>query len=208
MSKKVIKTSDGPKLQDTKTGKLAGSVPSKPVVAGAAPSVESLGGVSVQKGSTPSAVELAGQIFNNFKHRDISVAEDFSVAEVSRWSPEDDAKVSASREALKYELSVASIVGMGMGEFAGSGLSFVGDYLGLPTPDSNSEEIRREIRAEFGAEAAGYGRKQKMIPMAIAQRINHKYPTISPDGGFTRDVNPKALKISRRYMSLFGDLLK
>lgn len=41
MVKKIIKTSDGPKIRDTKTGKLAGSVPKKTVAPTASPTVAS-----------------------------------------------------------------------------------------------------------------------------------------------------------------------
>lgn len=208
MSKKIIKTSDGPKLQDTHTGRLAGSVPTKPLIAGAAPAAESHGSTTVQTAPVQSAVELAGEVFNGLKNREDAISKDFSASQVSRWFGEDDAKITDARDDLKYRLSVASIIGMGMGEPHTSSLSFLGDYLGLPSADAKSENIYREVRAEFGPTAVGHGLKPKLIPISIAQRINYKYPTIAPDGELTRKINPKALKIARRYMTLFGNPIK
>jgi hypothetical protein len=60
-------------------------------------------------------------------------------------------------------------------------------------------EIRNDIAKEFGLEAAGYAPRPKMIPIQIAQRINAKYPS---EFG-SRNLNPKAIEIAKRYRSLF-----
>jgi len=64
------------------------------------------------------------------------------------------------------------------------------------------EEIRRDIAKEFGLEAGGYAPiKGPELPIRIAQRITNKYP------GEWRKLDPKALVISRRYMSIYGKYL-
>ena len=73
------------------------------------------------------------------------------------------------------------------------------------------DEIRSDIAHEFGLEAAGYGPKQKLIPIRIAQRIVAKYPHIEHlealNGRPYYEINPKALQISKRYMAIFGGYL-
>ena len=64
------------------------------------------------------------------------------------------------------------------------------------------EEIRRDIAKEFGLEAGGYAPiKGPQLPIKIAQRIVAKYP------GEWRKLDPRALVISRRYMSIYGHYL-
>jgi hypothetical protein len=62
-------------------------------------------------------------------------------------------------------------------------------------------EIRSDIAKEFGLEAAGYAPAPKMIPIRIAQRINAKYPASGSDR-YSMTLNPKAVLIAKRYMSL------
>ena len=64
------------------------------------------------------------------------------------------------------------------------------------------EEIRQEIAHEFGLEAGGYApRKGPELPVGIALRILAKYP------GEWKKLDPRALVISKRYMSLYGKYL-
>ena len=64
------------------------------------------------------------------------------------------------------------------------------------------EEIRQEIAHEFGLEAGGYvPRKDPELPVKIALRILDKYP------GEWKQLDPRALVISKRYMSLYGKYL-
>ena len=64
------------------------------------------------------------------------------------------------------------------------------------------EEIRQDIAHEFGLEAGGYApRKDPELPIRIAQRILAKYP------GEWRKLDPRALVISKRYMSIYGKYL-
>jgi len=60
-------------------------------------------------------------------------------------------------------------------------------------------EIRSDIAKEFGLEAGGYAPRPKLMPITIAQRINAKYPS---EFG-SRNLNPKAVLIAKRYHALF-----
>jgi len=62
------------------------------------------------------------------------------------------------------------------------------------------EEIREEIAQEFGLKAAGY-LPSSLLPITIAQRINAKYP------GEYKKLNPKAVQIAKRYVSIFKKYL-
>jgi hypothetical protein len=63
-------------------------------------------------------------------------------------------------------------------------------------------EIRSDIAKDFGLEAAGYAPAPKMLPIQIAQRIIAKYPSDFSKGRFNATLNPKAVEIAKRYMSL------
>ena len=63
-------------------------------------------------------------------------------------------------------------------------------------------EIRSDIAKEFGLEAAGYAPAKPMLPIRIAQRINAKYPATWEDGQRRPTLNPKAVLIAQRYVSL------
>jgi len=63
-------------------------------------------------------------------------------------------------------------------------------------------EIRSDIAHEFGLEAAGYAPAPKLIPIRIAQRINAKYPATWVEGQRRPTLNPMAVRIAKRYMSL------
>jgi hypothetical protein len=64
------------------------------------------------------------------------------------------------------------------------------------------EEIRRDIAHEFGLEAAGYvPHKYPELPVKIALRILAKYP------GEWKKLDPRALILSKRYMSIYGRYL-
>jgi hypothetical protein len=64
-------------------------------------------------------------------------------------------------------------------------------------------EIRMDIAKDFGLEAGGYAPQPKMLPIRIAQRINAKYPSDFSQGRFNSTLNPKAVLIAKRYVSLF-----
>ena len=57
--------------------------------------------------------------------------------------------------------------------------------------------IYNEIKDEFGVEATSAYYKAQLLPITIAQRIVTKYPS---EVRYT--PNPKAVLISKRYMSL------
>jgi hypothetical protein len=61
------------------------------------------------------------------------------------------------------------------------------------------ETVRNDIAKDFGLEAGGYAPRPKLMPIQIAQRIASKYPT---EFG-SRNLNPKAVLIAKRYHSLF-----
>jgi len=65
------------------------------------------------------------------------------------------------------------------------------------------ETVRNDIAKEFGLEAAGYAPRPKLMPIQIAQRIAHKYPSEFSTNRFDRKLNPKAVYIAQRYHSLF-----
>ncbi len=65
-----------------------------------------------------------------------------------------------------------------------------------------NESIRKDIALEFGLEAGGYAPRPTMIPVRIAQRIANKYPSDFSQGRFNSTLNPKAVVITKRYMSL------
>jgi hypothetical protein len=65
-----------------------------------------------------------------------------------------------------------------------------------------NESIRKDIALDFGLEAGGYAPSPKMIPIRIAQRIANKYPSDFSQGRFNSTLNPKAVEIAKRYMSL------
>ena len=64
-------------------------------------------------------------------------------------------------------------------------------------------EIRNDIAKDFGLEAAGYAPQPKLLPIRIAQRITAKYPSTWVEGERRPILNPKAVLIAKRYMSLF-----
>jgi hypothetical protein len=63
-------------------------------------------------------------------------------------------------------------------------------------------EIRSDIAKDFGLSSAGYAPTTKRIPVRIAQRIANKYPSDFSQGRFNSTLNPKAVEIAKRYMSL------
>lgn len=65
-----------------------------------------------------------------------------------------------------------------------------------------NESIRKDIALEFGLEAGGYAPTAKVMPVRIAQRIANKYPSDYSQGRFNATINPKAVTIAKRYMSL------
>jgi len=69
----------------------------------------------------------------------------------------------------------------------------------MSTLNEYYNEIRSDIAKDFGLEAGGYAPRPKLMPIQIAQRINAKYPS---EFG-SRNLNPKAVYIAKRYHSLF-----
>lgn len=66
-----------------------------------------------------------------------------------------------------------------------------------------NESIRKDIALEFGLEAGGYAPRPKYeLPVRIAQRIANKYPSDFSQGRFNATINPKAVAIAKRYVSL------
>jgi hypothetical protein len=65
-----------------------------------------------------------------------------------------------------------------------------------------NNEIRRDIALEFGLEAGGYSPRPAMLPIRVAQRIASKYPSDMSKGRYHSTLNPKAVTIAKRYMSL------
>ena len=64
-------------------------------------------------------------------------------------------------------------------------------------------EIRSDIAKEFGLEAGGYAPRPKYeLPMRVAQRIAEKYPSDFSQGRFNSTLNPMAVRIAKRYVSL------
>jgi len=72
----------------------------------------------------------------------------------------------------------------------------------MSTLNEYYNEIRSDIAKDFGLEAGGYAPAPKLIPVQIAQRINAKYPSEFSGSRFNRELNPKAVYIAKRYMSL------
>ena len=62
--------------------------------------------------------------------------------------------------------------------------------------------IYNEIAEEFGSSALSINNKTPMLPIRIAQRISNKYPSDFSQGRFNATLNPKAVVIAKRYMSL------
>jgi len=65
------------------------------------------------------------------------------------------------------------------------------------------ETVRNDIAKEFGLEAGGYAPAPRYaLPITIAQRINAKYPSEFSVSRFDRKLNPNAVYIAQRYISL------
>lgn len=62
--------------------------------------------------------------------------------------------------------------------------------------------IYNEIKDEFGVEATSAYYKAQLLPITIAQRITAKYPSTWVEGERRPTLNPKAVLIAKRYMSL------
>jgi hypothetical protein len=64
-------------------------------------------------------------------------------------------------------------------------------------------EIRSDIAKEFGLEAGGFAPRPKYeLPIRVAQRISEKYPSDFSQGRFNSTLNPMAVRIAKRYVSL------
>jgi hypothetical protein len=62
--------------------------------------------------------------------------------------------------------------------------------------------IYNEIADEFGPSALSINSTTPVMPIRIAQRIANKYPSDFSQGRFHSTLNPQAVKIAKRYMSL------
>ena len=62
--------------------------------------------------------------------------------------------------------------------------------------------IYNEIKEEFGASATSAYYSTPMLPIAVAARIASKYPSDMSAGRFNATLNPMAVRIAKRYMSL------
>lgn len=73
----------------------------------------------------------------------------------------------------------------------------------MTTLNNYYNEIRSDIAKDFGLEAGGYAPRSKYeLPIRIAQRIANKYPSDFSQGRFNSTINPKAVIIAQRYVSL------
>lgn len=73
----------------------------------------------------------------------------------------------------------------------------------MTTLNNYYNEIRSDIAKDFGLEAAGYAPRPKYeLPIRVAQRINDKYPAIWEEGALRPTLNPMAVRIAKRYVSL------
>lgn len=72
----------------------------------------------------------------------------------------------------------------------------------MTTLNNYYNEIRMDIAKDFGLEAAGYAPQPKLLPVRIAQRISNKYPATWVEGERRPTLNPMAVRIAKRYMSL------
>lgn len=123
----------------------------------------------------------------------------------SAKSAQEEPVLTDSDKELRYRLSVASIIGME--PTRGADLRSLVEDDGLPSPDASVQHVEGEMSGVFRRQAAVTQVKRKMIPTVIAHRINAKYPMLPIEDRFGHTVNPMAVKIARRYMSLFGDKL-
>jgi hypothetical protein len=73
----------------------------------------------------------------------------------------------------------------------------------MTTLDNYYSEIRSDIAKEFGLEAGGFAPRPKYeLPIRVAQRIAEKYPSDFSQGRFNSTLNPMAVRIAKRYVSL------
>ena len=62
--------------------------------------------------------------------------------------------------------------------------------------------IYNEIADEFGPSALSINHATPVMPIRIAQRIADKYPSDFSQGRFNSTLNPQAVRIAKRYMSI------
>jgi hypothetical protein len=62
--------------------------------------------------------------------------------------------------------------------------------------------IYNEIADEFGSSALSINHPKPVMPIRIAQRIANKYPSDFSQGRYNSTLNPMAVRIAKRYMSL------
>ena len=63
-------------------------------------------------------------------------------------------------------------------------------------------EITNELVSEYGKGILSSSHTTPRIPVRIAQRIASKYPSDFSQGRFNSTLNPKAVVIAKRYLSL------
>jgi|GEM_PF-3911263 len=65
-----------------------------------------------------------------------------------------------------------------------------------------NKTITNELVSEYGVGILSSSHKSPLIPIRIAQRIAEKYPSDFSKGRYNATLNPKAVIIAKRYMSL------
>ena len=67
---------------------------------------------------------------------------------------------------------------------------------------TNYNEITKDLVSEYGVGILSSSHKSPLLPIRIAQRISNKYPSDFSNGRYNATLNPKAVVIAKRYLSL------
>lgn len=67
---------------------------------------------------------------------------------------------------------------------------------------TNYNEITKDLVSEYGVGILSSSHKSPVLPIRIAQRISNKYPSDFSQGRYNATLNPMAVRIAKRYMSL------
>jgi len=65
-----------------------------------------------------------------------------------------------------------------------------------------NKTITNELVSEYGIGILSSSHKSPLLPIRIAQRIANRYPSDFSQGRYNATLNPKAVIIAKRYMSL------
>jgi len=65
-----------------------------------------------------------------------------------------------------------------------------------------NKTITDELVSEYGVGILSSSHKSPVLPVRIAQRIANKYPSDFSQGRYNATLNPKAVVIAKRYLSL------